>query len=526
MAFREVTMEEIKDVLSRWARREAKKKIARSSGADIKTVRRYIATAEKLGLTQDTPLDDAAFAKVLASLPPLAGRPVGESWALCAKHRAEIAGHLENHVKLSKIARLLSRKGVDVGYWALRRFAIAELGFGKTTATIPVADCAPGAEVQLDTGWVLLLEPNIFKKRRRVRAWIFTSVLSRHRFAYPCFEESTKTAIEACEAAWEFFGGVFRVVIFDNAKSIVIEADPLGARINETFLEYAHSRGFSVETTRVRSPKDKARVERTVQTVRDDCFGGERISEIDGAHERARHWALNEYGMRTHSTTQRKPREHFETEEQPVLLPKPEQPYEVPHLCRPKVARDQHAQVARALYSLPTKYVGKILRARADRTTVRFYDRHELVKTHPRVLPGKRSTDPNDYPKDKTAYAMRDIAFLQKTANEHGEAIGRFAKELLAGDLPWTKMRQAYALFSLVKKYGAERVNATCAVALDAAMHDVRRVGRMLEQALLAPEPPIAKVIPIDRAPRYLRPADQYALPLASRERRDSGDER
>lgn len=82
--------------------------------------------------------------------------------------------------------RLLLRQGVDVPYATLHRFAVAELGFGRTAATIPVADCGPGEELQLDTGWVLWLEPDATTpKRRRVRAWIFTAVRSRHRFVWP-----------------------------------------------------------------------------------------------------------------------------------------------------------------------------------------------------------------------------------------------------------------------------------------------------------------------------------------------------
>ena len=53
---------------------------------------------------------------------------------------------------------------------------------------------------------------------------------SRHRFVYPTFEETTARAIEACEAAWEFFGGVFAVIIPDNTKAIIIDPDPLGER--------------------------------------------------------------------------------------------------------------------------------------------------------------------------------------------------------------------------------------------------------------------------------------------------------
>jgi transposase len=124
-------------------------------------------------------------------------------------------------VRLTKVGRLLGRQGVHVPYATLHRFAVAELDFGATAATMPVADCAPGKEVQLDTGWMTLLEPDLFGKRRRFRAWIFTCVFSRHRFVWPCFRETTETAILACEAAWEFFGGVFEVLIPDNTKAIV-----------------------------------------------------------------------------------------------------------------------------------------------------------------------------------------------------------------------------------------------------------------------------------------------------------------
>jgi hypothetical protein len=77
----------------------------------------------------------------------------------------------------------------------------------------------------------------------------------------------------------------------------------------------------------MRHPKDKARVERAVPTVRDDdCFGGERLRTIDDARDRARGWCLDDYGMKRHSRTQRLPREHFEAEERVALLLAPTAP--------------------------------------------------------------------------------------------------------------------------------------------------------------------------------------------------------
>ena len=96
-----------------------------------------------------------------------------------------------------------------------------------------MVDGVPGEECQLDTGWVLRLEPDARGKRRRRRAWIFTASVSRHRFVYPIERETTASAIEACEAAWEFFGGIFKVLLPDNTKAIVQRADPLEPRIRD-----------------------------------------------------------------------------------------------------------------------------------------------------------------------------------------------------------------------------------------------------------------------------------------------------
>jgi hypothetical protein len=219
--------------------------------------------------------------------------------------------------------------------------------------------------------------------------------------------------------------------------------------------------------------------------------------------------------MRRHSRTLRLPLEVFDAEEKPCLFPAPISPYDVPLWCEPKVGRDHYAQVAKALYSLPSKYIGKRVCARADKQLVRFYEGGALIKTHARQPAGGRATDPSDFPPEKTAYAMRDVAFLERQAETHGAAVGRYAKALLDCPLPWTRMRRVYGLLALAKKYGDERLEKVCAIALDVQMIDVKRLGRMLELGELDAPPEKAappKVIPMSR---YLRPVEQYALPFS-----------
>ena len=73
-------------------------------------------------------------------------------------------------------------------------------------------------------------------------------------------------------------------------------------------------------------------------------------------------------------------------------------------------------------------------------------------------------------------------------------------------------MRRVYALIGLAKRYGDVRVEAVCVTALAAGMLDVRRLERMLQQAVPPATPaPSARILPL---PRYLRASQQYALPL------------
>jgi len=294
--------------------------------------------------------------------------------------------------------------------------------------------------------------------------------------------QTTADVIAGFEAAWRFFGGVFATVVPDNLSAVVDDADPLAPRLNQEFVEYAQARGFRVDPARVRRPQDKPRVERVVPFVRGSFFAGETFIDLADAQRRAETWCRERAGMRVHGTTQCRPIEAFSVEEQPHLLPAPTDVYDVPVYARPKVHRDHHVEVAKALYSVPGNLIGVRVEARADRHLVRLFHRGQLVKVHPRQRPGGRSTDPDDLPSDKIIYAMRDLDRLRRMAADHGEAIGVYATALLDIPLPWTKMRQVYALLGLVKKWGAERVEAACRRALDAEAVNVALIGRMLER--------------------------------------------
>ena len=494
MGYREVSVVEIREVLRRWLRRESLRAIARNTGVNRKTVRRYVEAAQGVGVIaggDESQLTDGVIGLVCLAVRP--DRPYGHgaAWERLGANTELIKDWVKDDLTLVKIHILLTRRGIAVPYRTLHRFAVANAGYGRARSTVRVADGEPGMECQVDFGRMGLVPDPASGKRRVTYALIFTACYSRHNFVFLTYRQTIEAVIEGFEAAWAFFAGVFAVVIPDNMSPVVVEADAIEPRFTDAFVEYSQSRGFVIDAARVRTPTDKPKVERQVPYVRRNFFAGEKFIDLDDAQRRATEWCTSTAGMRVHGTTQLHPAEVFAIEEAGLLLPVPGWPYDLPTYPTPKVHRDRHIEVDKALYSIPGELIGQRVKVRADSKLIKVFHRGELIKIHPRVAPGKRHTDPEDLPAEKTVYAMRDIDHLRRLAANEGAAIGSYADALLGGPLPWTKMRQVYALLGLVKKWGPERVEAACAKALEAETVNVGLIARMIVRASEGTDEPL-----------------------------------
>jgi hypothetical protein len=512
LAFREVGVIEIREVLRAWLSGAGLRRVAEQAGVDRKTARRYVDAAVAAGLDREGgggQVTDELVGVVAQAVRPARPGGHGLAWELLEARQAEISEHVRAGRSVVKIGVLLARSGTEVPYRTLHRFCVDRCGFGRTGTTVRVSDGEPGFECQVDFGYLGMLAGLGTGQRRKVHALIFTAVYSRHMFVWLTFSQTLAALIAGCQEAWEFFGGVFRVLIPDNAAAIVADADAVNPRFTHGWLDYAQHCGFVTDAARVRSPKDKPRVERAVQYVRGNFFSGENFASLAEAQQAVRQWCAVTAGMRVHGTIAARPAEVFARDEAAALLPVPPA-YDVPVFKTVKVHRDFHVEVARSLYSAPQQYLGRHLDARADSQLVKLYHHGTLVKTHPRVEPGRRSTDPADLPAEKTAYAMRDLESLAGKASVFGPAVGEYAARLLEGDLPWTRMRQVYRLISLARRYGPGPAGEACARALDLDVVNVSKIASMLEKATenqpLPPPPVTAAGGRFARDPAEYRP--------------------
>ncbi len=521
MAYREVAMWEILQVLRRLHRRESKAAITRAMGHSRSTIRRYAALAGALGWTPGTTEPTEALAAEIARrVHPAAARDAGEVEAQLLPHAEQIRGWLtpaapeRRGLRLTKVHQLLGRQGVSVPYSSLHRFAVKSCGFAeRRRVTVRMAEPPPGELAGIDFGRLGPVPDPSSGRRRLAWALIVTLPHSRHQYVHLTFSQKLPHLIEGLEDAWAFFGGVPRRVVADNMRTAVTKADRYEPILQRTFDEYAAYRGFVIDPAPVRDPTGKPHVERGVPYFRDSCFRGETWRDLADVQAGAIQWCLGTAGTRTHGTTRQRPLAGFESVERATLLPLEPARFDPPHWAQCKVHPDHHLSFGQALYSVPTRYIGQHVWVRADRQLVRVYAEHTLVKTHPRQAPGGRATDHEDYPAHLTPYTLRDPRRLIRQAQSHGPHLGRFTEQLLAGTFPWAKLRQAQRLLRLGEKYGWPRVEAAGARALEFELIQVPRVEVIIRQQLDQPEPRApagpATVLPLQA--RFARPATSFA---------------
>ena len=514
MAYQEVSRVEIKEVIRHWQAGSSLRGISKATGLSRATVRKYIVAAEQAGVVQDGP---AVTEEQLTSL-------VQESRAgprkvevptedLLAPWAEQIHEWLKaDRLQITRIQELLAQRQCIIQYTSLRRFINRRNWGRRSQRTVRMADTKPGEVAEMDFGRLGLVWDSPCGRRRVAWALLIVLSYSRHCFVWPLFHQRLVDIIEGLEAAWAFFGGMPHYLVIDNYPVAVAGADPLHPRLTRSFLEYAQHRGFIPDPTRVRHPKDKPRVERGIAYVRERFFKGGQFMELTDLRAQAKRWCLEVAGQRVHGTTRKLPLVVFQQEEREVLLPWDGEPYDVPDWRTAKVHPDHHIARQYALYSVPSTVCppGTKVEVRLDGKLVRIYHRGKLIKIHPRQPRGGRATDPDDYPAELSAYTLRAPDGIKREAAELGPAVATFADQLFKGPLPWAKLRQGHKLLRLGERYTAERLDAACQRALSVDLIDVRRLERILVEALEETAQSQSASMPLPPG-RFARPGSAFS---------------
>ena len=110
------------------------------------------------------------------------------------------------------------------------------------------------------------------------------------------------------------------------------------------------------------------------------------------------------------------------------------------------------------------------------------------MKTHPRPRDGRRQTDWNDYPPEKAQFYQRNPDWCRAQARLLGPAVAQVVEALLAQHA-LHYLRQCQGIIRLAERYGAQRVNAACQLALAYGDPAYRTIRNILHQAREGQDP-------------------------------------
>lgn len=318
------------------------------------------------------------------------------------------------------------------------------------------------------------------------RAHIFVAALGASSYTFACATPRQTMAdwLDATAQALSFYGGVPQLIVPDNARSMIVDPDRYEPRSHDTVQDFARHYGTSVLPARPYHPQDKAKVESAVQVVERWILARLRHQSFASVADvnLALGPLLERLNQRPFQKLPGNRASAFAALDAPALLPLPLQRYELAHFKTVKVHIDYHVEVEGHRYSVPHNLVGQALEARITRATVELLQRGERVASHSRSeRRGGFTTVADHMPAAHRAHLEWTPQRLIHWGNDIGLATGAVVTRLLEQyKHPEHGYRACLGLLSLAKRYGRDRLEAACTVALDLRAYQYRHVRDIL----------------------------------------------
>jgi transposase len=293
-----LTQEEVVEVRVLARQGKGVREIARDLGVSRNTVRRYLRGAEsRYSPRPERPTKLAPFKDYV---------------------RERLASARPDVIPATVLLREIAEQGYSGGISQLKAF-MAPLR-RETSEPVVRFETAPGEQMQADFTTI---------RRGRCRMVAFVATLGFSRAAFVRFgEDETFPAWEAgMIGAFDYFGGVPRHVLLDNAKPVLIERDAYGPgrhRWNPQMLAFAERCAFSLRVCRPYRAKTKGKVERFNSYLKGSFVvplaatlrSGGLALDMETANREVRRWLDRVANQRIHGTTGARPCDRLVHEQQ------------------------------------------------------------------------------------------------------------------------------------------------------------------------------------------------------------------
>ena len=301
------------------------------------------------------------------------------------------------------------------------------------------------------------------------KAYLFVAVLPCSGIIYveACNDMKQENWLMCHVHAYEYFGGVTRILVPDNLKTGVTANTRYETQLNESYRELAEHYGTAIVHTRIRHPQDKGLVERSVgfsttwitAAMRERKFFS--IAEVKEAVAERLDFINNKPfqklpGCRT---------EAYLNEEKEFMLPLPATPYEPAIWLQSKVGNDYLISDGKNKYSVPFDLIGEKVQIRLTRNTVEVFFKGSRMTSHKRldVCRMKPVIKTDHMPENHKKYLSYNADEFMNWAKDIGKSVLDVVESFLSiGDVPEQGYISCISLMILCERYGKKKLNSVC----------------------------------------------------------------
>lgn len=370
---------------------KSQREIARETGVDRKTIRKYIYDyEEKLKQLQEATheIDRGELIQELVEAPRYhvnnrEKRVVTD----------EIAQRIEDHLKENETKRAqglhkqqkkpmdifesLQAEGISISYsTVLRTIRVIEK---KVKEAYIKGAYTPGDICEFDWGEVKL---KIGGKLRTFQMAVFTSAYGNYRMAYLFAKQKTECFQEAHAMFFQEMGGVYHTMVYDNMRVAVKRfIGPNEKEPTDGLLKLSLYYGFAFRFCNTRRGNEKGHVERSVDVIRRKAFAFQDSFE---SFEEATNYLYSicmRLNHKERSYNDQTPAAHLEAE-RPLFLRLPE-PFDAARLVTLRVDKYATVVIDQSHYSVPDHLVGEQVQVKIYTNRIHCFYNEQKIAVHP-----------------------------------------------------------------------------------------------------------------------------------------------
>jgi len=301
------------------------------------------------------------------------------------------------------------------------------------------------------------------------KAYVFIAVLPCSCFTYAeaCGDMRTENWLLCHIHAYNYFGGVTRLLIPDNLKTGVTANTRYETVLNRSYLELSEHYGTAVVPARIRHPQDKSLAEGTVKFASTWIIAALRdrkFFSVGEVHEAVAE-KLEELNDKSFQKRPGTRRSAYLNEEKDFMKPLPAMPYEPAVWLQQTVGNDYLVSDGKNKYSVPFDVIGKEVNIRLTRNMVEAFFNGSRIASHLRQNRILRDpvVNPEHMTPEHRKYLNCNSEEFALWATEIGPktlAVVQFF--LTSGREQEQGYKSCATLTKLAERYGKERLEKAC----------------------------------------------------------------